>query len=172
MSTDRIANVRRTRFDEGGYLFKQAAIATFVFGSYLHAARLQIGDDTIATERIITPGVDQVFAVLMAYAAVAGWLTRRWVHHRSRTHKVVFTVILGYITATLPLHVATYFTHSTELFMVFPRWYSGVFLAMSTAMIVFVGRLQIQRPIPPAAQSARPTVDALGGADHPARSGS
>lgn len=161
MSTDRIANLRRTRFDGGGYLFKQAAIATFLFGAYLHAARLQIGDDTIVTERIITPGVDQVFAVLMAYAAIAGWLSRRRVHHSSRKHQVVFTVILGYITATLPLHIATYFTHSTELFMVFPLWYSGVFLAMSTAMIIFVWRLQIPRPItaaPPAAHSARPTV--------------
>jgi hypothetical protein len=163
VSTDRIARLRRTRFDGGGYLFKQAAIATFVFGSYLHTARLQIGDDTIVTERIITPGVDQVFAVLMAYAAIAGWLTRRWVDHPTRTHKVVFSVILGYITATLPLHVATYFTHSTEMFMVFPLWYSGVFLAMSTAMIVFVWRLQIQRPVtqtPPAVRSARPRVDA------------
>jgi uncharacterized membrane protein YeaQ/YmgE (transglycosylase-associated protein family) len=163
MSTNRIANLRRTRFDGGGYLFKQAAIATFVFGSYLHTARLQIGDDTIATERIITPGVDQVFAVLMAYAAIAGWLTRRWIHHPTKTHKVIFTVILGYITATLPLHIATYFTHSTELFMVFPLWYSAVFLAMSTAMIIFVWRLTIPGPVtqtPPAGRSARPTVGA------------
>ncbi len=162
MSTERISALGRTRFDGGGYLFKQAAIATFVFGSYLHTARLQIGDDTIVTERIITPVVDQVFAVLMAYAAISGWLTRRWINHPNRTHRAVFTVILGYITATLPLHVATYFTHSTELFMVFPLWYSGLFLAMSTAMIIFVWRLRIQRPVTqaPAAGSARPAVDA------------
>ena len=146
MSTSGIAKLRITRFDGGGYLFKQAAIATFVFGFYLHAARLQIGDDTIVTQRIITPGVDQVFAVLMAYAAIAGWLSRRWVRHPSRRHKVVFTVVLGYITATLPLHVATFFTHDTELFMVFPLWYSGVFVAMVTAMIVFVWRLETARP--------------------------
>ena len=147
MSTNHIPDLRRTRFDGGGYLFKQAAIAPFVFGFYLHAARLQIGDDTIVTERVITPGVDQVFAVLMAYAAIAGWLSRRWVSHPSRRHKVAFSVVLGYITATLPLHVATYFTHDTELFMVFPLWYSAVFLVMAAVMIVFVWRLRIQRPV-------------------------
>ncbi len=166
MSANRIATLGRTRFDGGGYLFKQAAIATFVFGFYLHAARLQIGDDTIVTQRVITPGVDQVFAVLMAYAAIAGWLSRRWVNHPTRRHKVVFSVVLGYITATLPLHVATFFTHDTELFMVFPRWYSGVFLVMVTAMIIFVWRLEIQRPVTgttPAVGSARPAVDARQG---------
>ena len=163
MTTNQIAHLRRTRFDGGGYLFKQAAIATFVFGFYLHAARLQIGDDTIVTERVITPGVDQVFAVLMGYAAIAGWLSRRWVSHPTRRHKVVFSVVLIYITASLPLHVASYFTQDTELFMVFPLWYSGVFLAMVTAMIVFVWRLEIRRPVtgaPPAARPARPAVDA------------
>ncbi len=163
MSTDRITNPDRTRFDGGGYLFKQAAIATFVFGFYLHAVRLHIGDDTIVTQRVITPGVDQVFAVLMAYAAISGWLTRRWVSHPTRRHKVVFSAVLCYISATLPLHVATYFTHDTKLFMIFPRWYSGVFLAMITAMIVFVWRLEIQRPVtgtPPAVRSSQPAADA------------
>ena len=166
MSTERIPSLTRTSFDGGGYLFKQAAIATFVFGSYLHAARLQIGDDTIVTERIITPGVDQVFAVIMGYAAIAGWLSRRWVNHPTRTHKVVFSAILGYITATLPLHVATYFTHSTELFMVFPLWYSGVFLAMSTVMIILVWRLRIQRPVARTPQPARPTRPAVDAHQH------
>ncbi len=163
MSTDRITNPDRTRFDGGGYLFKQAAIATFVFGFYLHAVRLHIGDDTIVTQRVITPGVDQVFAVLMAYAAISGWLSRRWVSHPTRRHKVVFSAVLCYISATLPLHVATYFTHDTKLFMIFPRWYSGVFLAMITAMIVFVWRLEIQRPVtgtPPAVRSSQPAADA------------
>ncbi len=166
MSTDRIANPDRARFDGGGYLFKQAAIATFVFGFYLHAVRLHIGDDTIVTQRVLTPGVDQVFAVLMAYAAISGWLSRRWVSHPTRSHKVVFAAVLGYITATLPLHVATYFTRDTGLFMVFPRWYSGVFLAMITSLIVFVWRLEIQRPVagpPPVARSSQPAVDARQG---------
>ncbi len=163
MSTDHLANPRRTRFDGGGYLFKQAAVATFAFGFYLHAARLQIGDDAIVTAHVITPGVDQVFAVLMGYATIAGWLSRRWVSHPTTRHKVAFTVVLVYLTASLPLHVASYFTQNTELFMVFPRWYSGVFLAMVTALTVFVRRLEIRRPVtgtPPASRSARPTVDA------------
>jgi hypothetical protein len=166
MTTSQIAGLRRTRFDGGGYLFKQAAVATFVFGFYLHAVRLQIGDDTIVTAHVITPGADQVFAVLMGYAAIAGWLSRRWVRHPTGRHKVVFSLVLVYITASLPLHVASFFTRSTELFMVFPLWYSGVFLAMVTALIVFVWRLEIQRPVtgtPPAPRSARPAVDARPG---------
>src|SRR3712207_5088391 len=142
VSTNHIPDLRRTRFDGGGYLFKQAAVATFMFGFYLHAVRLQIGDDRIVTERVITPAVDQVFAVLMGYAAIAGWLSRRWISHPTRRHKVVFSVVLGYITASLPLHVASYFRQDTELFTVFPLWYSGVFLAIVTALTVWVWRLE------------------------------
>ncbi len=162
MSTNHLVNLPRTRFDGGGHLFKQAAVATFLFGIYLHAVRLQIGDDTIVTAHVITPGVDQVFAVLMGYATIAGWLSRRWVRHPTRTHKVVFTIVLVYLTASLPLHVASFFTQDTELFMVFPLWYSGVFLAMVTALTVFVWRLEIRRPATgtPPARSARPAVDA------------
>jgi hypothetical protein len=146
MTATRIAPFRKTQFDGGGYYFKQAAAATFIFGLYLHAARLHIGDDAIVTDRLITPGVDQVFAIIMGYAALAGWLSWPWVVHPTSRHKVIYAVILSYITLTWPLHVATYFRHNTDLLMIFPPWYSVVFLVMVGSMLIFVWRLQIRRP--------------------------
>jgi uncharacterized membrane protein YeaQ/YmgE (transglycosylase-associated protein family) len=82
----------------------------------------------------------------MTYAAVAGWLSRRYVAYTGTRQKVILTVILVYITASLPIHYSTYVTNSTKLVTVFPLWYSALFMAMVGAMLVFVWRLRIQRP--------------------------
>jgi uncharacterized membrane protein YeaQ/YmgE (transglycosylase-associated protein family) len=141
-----IASWRRTAFDGGGYFFKQAAAATLIIGLYLHLVRLQIADDAYVFAHVVTPTVDKIFAVVMTYAAVTGWLTRRYVVYTGPRQKIIFTVILGYITASLPVHYATYLTNSTKLLAVFPLWYSALFMAVVGALLVFVWRLRIRRP--------------------------
>jgi len=141
-----IAAWRRTAFDGGGYFFKQAAAVTLIIGLYLHLVRLQIADDAYLLAHVVTPTVDKVFAVVMTYAAVAGWLSRRYVVYTGTRQKVILTVILAYITASLPIHYSTYVTNSTQLLRVFPLWYSALFMVMVGAMLVFVWRLRIQRP--------------------------
>jgi hypothetical protein len=141
-----IAAWRQTAFDGGGYFFKQAAATTLITGLYLHLTRLLIADDAYVVTHGVTPTIDKVFAVVMTYAAVAGWLSRRYVAFTSTRQKVILTVILVYITASLPLHYATYVTNSTKLLTAVPLWYSGVFLVMVGAMLTFVWRLRIRRP--------------------------
>jgi hypothetical protein len=141
-----IAAWRRTAFDGGGYFFKQAAAVTLIMGLYLHLVRLQIADDTYLLAHVVTPTVDKVFAVVMTYAAVAGWLSRRYAVCTGTRQKVILTVILVYITASLPIHYSTYVTNSTQLVTIFPLWYSALFMAVVGAMLVFVWRLRVQRP--------------------------
>ena len=141
-----IAAWRQTAFDGGGYFFKQAAAATLITGLYLHLTRLLIADDAYVMAHVVTPTLDKIFAVVMTYAAIAGWLSRRYTAFTGTRQKVILTVILVYITASLPLHYATYVTNSTKLLTAFPLWYSGVFLVMAAAMLTFVWRLRIRRP--------------------------
>jgi hypothetical protein len=141
-----IAAWRRTAFDGGGYFFKQAAVTTLIIGLYLHLVRLHIADDAYLLAHVVTPTVDKIFAVVMTYAAVAGWLSRRYTVYTGTRQKVILTVILVYITASLPVHYSTYVTNSTKLLTVFPLWYSALFMAVAGAILVFVCRLQIRRP--------------------------
>jgi hypothetical protein len=141
-----IAAWRRTAFDGGGYFFKYAAAATFIIGLYLHLVRLQIADDAYLLAHVATPTVDKLFAVVMTYTAIAGWLSRRYVTYTSTRQKIILTVILVYITASLPLHYSTYVTNSTKLLTVFPLWYSALFMAVASAILVFTWRLRVQRP--------------------------
>ena len=144
-----IAAWRRTAFDGGGYFFKHAAALTLIIGLYLHLVRLQIADDTYLVAHVVTPTVDKVFAVVMTWAAVAGWLSRRYVVYTGTRQKVILTVLLTYITASLPVHYATYVTNSTKLLTVFPLWYSALFMVVASAILTFVWRLRIKRPTVP-----------------------
>jgi hypothetical protein len=141
-----IAAWRRTAFDGGGYFFKYAAAATFIIGLYLHLVRLQIADDAYLLAHVVTPTVDKAFAVVMTYTAIAGWLSRRYVVYTSTRQKIILTVILFYISASLPAHYSTYVTNSTKLLTVFPLWYSALFMAMAAAILIFMWRLRIRRP--------------------------
>lgn len=141
-----IAAWRQTAFDAGGNFFKYAAAATLIIGLYLHLVRLQIADDAYLIVHVVTPTVDKIFAIVMTCAAVTGWLSRPYVVYTGTRQKVIFTVILVYITASLPLHYATYVTNSTKLLTVFPLWYSAAFMAIVGATLVFVWRLRIWRP--------------------------
>ena len=95
---------------------------------------------------VVTPTVDKVFAVVMTYAAVVGWLSRRYTVHTGTRQKVILMVILVYITASLPIHYSTYVTNSTQLVTIFPLRYGALFMVVVGAMLVFVWRLRIQRP--------------------------
>lgn len=133
MSTDTLASAARTPFDGGGLYFKQAAAATLIIGLYLHLTRLFIGLDLL-TAKIITPGADAAFGVVMAYAAVTGWLSWRWVQHRTTAHRVVFGVLLSYVTVSVPVHLRSFFVDDVKaLFGLFEAWYSVLFLAVISA---------------------------------------
>ncbi len=121
--------------------FKPAAVTVLAAGMLLHATRIVAGESTLT--RILTPTVDGIFGLVMAYAAVAGWLSWRKVQHPRKLHKIVHTLILVYLSISVPVHVRSFFTDDVgDLTGVFPTWYSGVFLVVATAMLVHIWRLR------------------------------
>jgi len=105
------------------YFYREAAAATLVMGIYLHVSRWVFGNDLLM-QYLLTPTFDKVHAIPMTYAAISG--AAGWTHlrFRSRGHRIVSMVILGFIAISVPLHVATYFGASMARFSVFPIWYS------------------------------------------------
>jgi hypothetical protein len=136
-----------SRLGAGGLLFKQATVVVLAVGILLHVTRLVAGAEVLTT-RVLTPALDGVFGLVMAYAALTGWLTRRRVEYRSRRHEIVHAVVLVYLTISVPLHVRSFFTDDVaDLVGLFPAWYSAVFLVVATAMLVHVWRLRTGRPV-------------------------
>lgn len=143
----------RVPFDGGGLYFKQVTIAVFIVGLYLHLSRLFFGLDAV-TQHVLTPTVDGIFGLVMAYAAVSGWICRPWAQHPSRRHRVLLTVVLVYLSISVPIHLRSFFVQDIgDALGLLPPWYSVVFLVVVSAMVIFVGRLRITRPT--AASKAR-----------------
>jgi len=124
-----------------GFYFRPLAILVIATGFYLHLTRLFVGD-TILIQYILTPLFDQLFAIPMTLAGIAGIMSWKQMEFRSRGHKAFIRFILIYITVSIPLHIATYFTQSTEFTRVFPIWLSAVYLPFFSAVILAIMRLR------------------------------
>lgn len=135
-STDWLQTLKRE-----GFYFRQLAVLVIAIGFYLHFTRLFVGD-TILIGYILTPLFDQLFAIPMILASIAGLMSWKQMEFRSRGHKAFIRFIVIYITVSIPLHVATYFTHSTEFTRIFPIWMSAVYLPFFSAVIIAILRLQ------------------------------
>ena len=123
-----------------GFYFRQVGIFVIAIGFYLHLTRLFVGD-TILIGYILTPLFDQLFAIPMAFAGIAGILSWKRMAFRSNAHKTFVRFIVIYITVSIPIHIATYFTQSTEFTRIFPIWLSAVYLPFFTAVIIALLRL-------------------------------
>jgi len=126
-----------------GYYFQFVMIAVLITGQYIHLSRLIFGIDLVL-KYLVTPTFDMIFMWPMLYGVVASLLAWKQVMHRSTRHKVIWRVIVGYFTLSVPIHASTYFTHSTQLLRIFPAWYSAIFLVMSSVMILFIWHLQLK----------------------------
>ena len=124
-----------------GFYFRQVGIFVIAIGFYLHLTRLFVGD-TILIGYVLTPLFDQLFAIPMAYAGIAGILSWKRMEFRSNAHKAFVRFIVIYIAVSIPIHVATYFTQSTEFTRIFPIWLSAVYLPFFTAVILALLRLR------------------------------
>ena len=124
-----------------GFYFRPLAILVIATGFYLHLTRLFVKDD-ILIQYILTPLFDQLFAIPMTLAGIAGILSWKQMEFRSKGHKNFIRFIVIYITVSIPLHIATYFTNSTEFTRVFPIWLSAAYLPFFSAVIVALLRLR------------------------------
>ena len=126
-----------------GFCFRPLAIFVIATGFYLHLTRLFVGDD-ILIQYILTPLFDQLFAIPMTLAGIAGILGWNRMEFRSRGHKAFTRFIVTYMIVSIPIHIATYFTNSTEFTRGFPIWLSAVYLPFFMAVIVALLRLRYQ----------------------------
>ncbi len=127
------------------FFYRQAALATLVVGIGFHAVRLLFGD-AFLLRYVLTARTDEVFAVVMAYAAIAGLLGWRWLRFTSGAHRIASIAILGFIAISVPIHVATYFGASPARISAFPWWYSLVEAgALYPAFAVAIWRLRVAR---------------------------
>ncbi len=126
-------------FRSHGYYFHYAAVITLIFGIYLHVTRLFIGNELFLKD-VFTPGFDMVLALPMTYAGIFGWLSWKKVdiHGRGR---VLLTAGLCYFSLSIPLHVYTYISQSTNYVSFSPVWYSYVILPIMLLLAFFFARL-------------------------------
>jgi len=130
-------------FKAHGYYAKHAAILTLIMGMYLHTTSLLIGRD-LFLEYVLTPQFDMVLAIPMTYAGIFGWLAWKQVVFDHTWKKVFYAFIMAYFTISIPIHIRTFVTQSTEYIRAFPEWYSFVVLVMMTAMLLFMWNLKYE----------------------------
>lgn len=129
------------KFIDNGYFSNYAAVITVIGGMYLHLTGLFIGRELLK-QYILTPQFDMVFAIPMTYAGIAGWLAWNKVLFDRRWKKVFYGFIMTYFTISIPIHVQTYLTQSTDYIDVFPPWYSYPILLLMTAILLFAWNLK------------------------------
>jgi hypothetical protein len=124
------------------YFYREVAIGSLVFGIYLHVSRLIFGDDLLL-QHLLKPVVDEILAISITYAAIAGLAGWKQLRFRSRAHRIVSMVILGFIIVSVPIHVATFFGAPMSRYTAFPMWYSLVEAAfLFPAFGVALARIQ------------------------------
>ena len=113
------------RWRQHAYGYREVALAILVFGVYLHVSRLVFGPDMVQRQ-LLVPTVDEVFGLVMMYAGVAGVAGWQALRFRSVRHRRLSRFILGFIIASAPIHVSTFFRASAAQLSILPWWYSFV----------------------------------------------
>ena len=133
------------KFKSNGYFSKYAVVITVIGGMYLHLTSLFIGRELLK-QYILTPQFDMVHAIPMIYAGIAGWLAWNNVIFDRRWKKFFYGFIMAYFTISIPIHIRTFLTQSTDYIDVFPSWYSYPVLVLMTAILLFAWHLKY-RPV-------------------------
>jgi len=131
-------------FQNKGYYANYVAVATIMMGVYLHVTRLFIGDDLLL-QYVFTPVFDMVLAVPMAYAGILGILNWKRVQFHNTMHKIGYGLATFYIAGSIPLHVQTYLTWSTDYITWFPIWYSAALMPLYASIILLMWRLKYKQ---------------------------
>lgn len=116
----------------GNHVGRISVIVTLVSGIFLHGWRLL---DLSAFERFFTAQRDALFTIPIVISIVAVIATWRHFRFRSRLERAVVLFTLAYFIVSMPLHLQTWFTGNVDYIARFPKWYSGVFILYSSALI-------------------------------------
>jgi len=124
------------------HLAKPAVLVTLSIGMYLHLTRLFIGIELLI-KYIYTANFDAVFAIPMLLGVIS--FLPAWKHmiFRNTFEKVIVVLTGVYFLASVPLHIQTWVTQNTEYILVFPLWFSLVFLTYSSVLLITWWRLKV-----------------------------
>lgn len=123
-------------------LAKPAALITLGIGMYLHFTRLFIGTELLI-KYIYTATFDMVFSIPMLIGLVSFLPAWKRIVFRNKFEKVVVVATGLLLLLSVPLHVQTWYSESTNYILVFPMAYSIIFLAYSSVMVFVWSRLKI-----------------------------
>jgi len=123
-------------------LARPAALITLGIGMYLHFTRLFIGTELLI-KYIYTATFDTVFSIPMLVGLVSFVPAWKRMVFRNKFEKVVVVATGLLLLLSVPLHVQTWYSQSTNYILVFPMAYSIIFLAYSSVMVFVWSRLKI-----------------------------
>ena len=125
-------------------LTRSAVLITLGIGMYLHFTRLFLGTELLI-KYIYTAAFDAVFAIPMLIGVVSFLPTWKHIVFRSKFEKVLVGVTGAYFLLSVPLHIQTWYTQNTDYILVFPMWFSLIFLTYSSLLVIVWSRLKIVR---------------------------
>jgi hypothetical protein len=126
-------------------IFKATASAVFALGALIHIGRMIVGLKPWQ-QAVFTPPVDIAFGLLIIVPAVAGvWSWRRY--RGGWGGRIVFGFALFLLIISVPLHLRTILTWSTEYLLSFPFWYSAIEVPMFAALSYAMTQLQFTAPL-------------------------
>jgi hypothetical protein len=102
---------------------KYLVISTALIGALLHTAGLLLGKDYFI-EHLYTPTFDMLFAVPITLGAIGLILNIRKAKNLSITLKIVYYFATLLFVVSIPIHLYTYISHSTEYIRLAPPLYS------------------------------------------------
>ncbi len=115
------------------HIARISVMLTLLIGAVMHLARLLFGTDWFIA-RVYTPLIDSLFALPIILSAFAIIAARAEYSFRNRFEKIIVLWTGFYMTASIPVHVQTWFTQNTDYARLFPMWFSAVFLVYTTIM--------------------------------------
>jgi hypothetical protein len=136
-------------------IFKATASAVFALGALIHIGRMIVGLEQWQ-QRVFTPPVDIAFGLLIIVPALAGvWAWRRY--SGGWGGRIAFGFAMFLLIISVPLHLRTMLTWSTEYLLAFPFWYSAIEVPMFAALSYAMTQLHFAAPLPSLALPTRRT---------------
>jgi len=121
-------------------VFKTTASGVFALGALIHIGRMIVGLERWQQE-VFTPPIDIAFGLLIIVPAVTGVLSWR-LYSGGWGGRIVFSFALFLLSISVPLHLRTILTWSTEYLLAFPFWYSAIEVPMFALLSYAVTQLR------------------------------
>jgi hypothetical protein len=126
-------------------LFKASAASVFALGSLIHTGRMLVGLEEW-TRDYFTPPVDIAFGAVIIVPAITGLMA--WKRYSGGWGgRLLYTFAMLLVLVSVPLHLRTALTWSTEYLNAFPFWYSAIEVPMFLVLAFGMTRLKFDERV-------------------------